>query len=70
MAGVTPAMPRKKKTASQPYELFVFARRHSIPVEVARRILELHGIDRVASDLAAQQVVRSGANDNESSLDT
>jgi hypothetical protein len=37
----------------QPYELFMFAKKHGIGLDRAREILDLHGSDRGAADLAA-----------------
>ena len=37
----------------QPYELFMFAKKHGIGLDRAREILELHGSDRSSADLAA-----------------
>lgn len=62
-------MPKKNTTAAQPYELFTFARRHDIPVEEARRILETYGIDRVASDVAAREVAHSNRTTDYSAVD-
>jgi hypothetical protein len=38
---------------AQPYELFMFAKKHGIALNRAREILALHGSDRIAADLAA-----------------
>ena len=38
---------------SQPYELFMFARKHRLPVSRAREIIERHGADRAGADAAA-----------------
>ena len=38
----------------QPYEPFVFARRHAISIDTARAIIKLHGTNREASDAAAE----------------
>lgn len=38
---------------AQPYELFMFARKHRLPVSRAREIIERHGADRAAADAAA-----------------
>jgi len=46
----------EQKSGRQPYELFVFARRHKIQVYRARDILAAHGRDREASDLAASEL--------------
>ena len=39
---------------SQPYELFMFARKHRLPVSRAREIIERHGADRAGADAAAR----------------
>lgn len=42
------------KSDGQPYELFVFARRHGINLEQARRIIARYGSDRPGADAAAK----------------
>lgn len=42
-----------RRIDGQPYELFMFARRHGIELELARAILNQHGADRAGSDAAA-----------------
>jgi hypothetical protein len=37
----------------QPYELFMFRRKHGAGLDRAREIIALHGADRTASDRAA-----------------
>jgi hypothetical protein len=39
---------------SQPYELFMFARKHRLPVSQARAIIARHGADRAEADAAAR----------------
>ena len=48
------------KPAGQPYELFVFARRHRIALERARFIIEQFGVDRPGADAAAEAVSNRG----------
>ncbi|MHA6296854.1 hypothetical protein [Devosia sp. CAU 1758] len=43
------------KTSAQPYELFMFARKHAIPLEYARAILARRGADRHAADMDAKK---------------
>lgn len=38
----------------QPYELFTFARKHGLPLDSAREIIERFGGDREGADAAAQ----------------
>lgn len=45
---------RCQKLAEQPYELFMFARKHGLPISAAREILADHGADRDACDRAAK----------------
>ncbi|MET3901384.1 hypothetical protein ABIB57_005354 [Devosia sp. UYZn731] len=37
----------------QPYELFTFARKHGLPLDSAREIVERFGADRAGADAAA-----------------
>lgn len=39
--------------ASQPYELFMFARKHGLAVDCARAILDIFGADRRGADRVA-----------------
>jgi len=41
------------RKASQPYELYMFARKHGLTVDCARTILGIFGADRVGSDRVA-----------------
>lgn len=41
------------KPSGQPYELFMFARKHKLPVRQARAIIERFGADRAGADAAA-----------------
>lgn len=47
----------KVSPEQRPYELVMFAKKHGLPVIVAREILEKYGADRAGADAAAQQVV-------------
>ena len=49
----------ERNPAGQPYELFVFARRHRIALERARFIIEQFGADRPSADAAAEAVSES-----------
>ena len=48
-------MSTDRETSAQPYELFMFARKHAIPVEHARAILACRGADRHAADMDARK---------------
>ncbi|MBU1336608.1 MAG: hypothetical protein ACK4G5_02535 [Devosia sp.] len=39
--------------SSQPYELFMFARKHGLPLHAARAIIDEYGCDRAGADAAA-----------------
>lgn len=41
------------RPGSQPYELFMFARKHGLPLHAARAIIDEYGCDRVSADTAA-----------------
>ncbi|PXA97823.1 hypothetical protein DMC47_11765 [Nostoc sp. 3335mG] len=40
---------------NQPYELFSFARRHNLPIDTARSIIDRFGADREGADMAAKR---------------
>jgi hypothetical protein len=44
------------ETGGQPYELFMFARKHGLTIAVARKILDEYGADRAGSDEAAKAI--------------
>ena len=48
-------MDAQRKPEGQPYELFMFAQKHGIPVVQAREILDRFGADRDGADRAAKE---------------
>lgn len=41
----------------QPYELYMFARKHGIALAAARVIISEHGANRIAADAAATDLI-------------
>jgi hypothetical protein len=52
---------RLANPSSQPYELFMFARKHGLPLEQARMIIDEHGCDRAGADAAATACLKHGS---------
>jgi hypothetical protein len=50
------AADRNRVSASEPYEVAYFAKKHGIPNEDAKRIIKQHGGDRDAADKAASKL--------------
>jgi hypothetical protein len=49
--------------SGQPYELFMFARKHGLTVSQARKIVDRYGSDRAGADGAATAVVERDLED-------
>lgn len=54
-------MKNKPETGGQPYEPFMFARKHGLSIDEARKILDEYGGDRAGSDAAATALSRREA---------
>lgn len=61
-------MPTPCSLAQQPYELFSFARKHGLPIDAARAIIEDFGVDREGADGAAFQLYLVGRRNNPSDV--
>lgn len=49
-------MTSRTKLSLQPYELYMFSRKHQLPLLVAREILDKYQTDRVRSDAIAERI--------------
>ncbi|MDB5535265.1 MAG: hypothetical protein JWQ65_140 [Devosia sp.] len=54
-------MKNEPETGGQPYEPFMFARKHGLSIDEARKILDEYGGDRAGSDAAATALSRREA---------
>ena len=56
-------MIQSAQKAAQPYELYMFARKHGLTVSQAREILDRYGSDRAGADEAATAVAERDLED-------